>query len=625
MCGICGLIGKIEEKEQILKEMMDRIVHRGPDDAGSYINGDAALGFRRLSIIDLANGHQPMFNETGDIVVVFNGEIYNHAEIRQTLIEKGHIFANNSDTECLLHSYEEYGEEMLSHLRGMFGFAIWDENKKSLFMARDFFGIKPLYYAQVDGTLAFGSEIKSILELPGLEKKVNPEALDQYLSYQYSVLPETFFKGIYRLLPGHCLTYANGEINVRKYWDPTLTPEKKQRTAVIEAELRSCLKDSVEAHKISDVEVGSLLSGGVDSSFILAQANVDKTFTVGFSEDNGRYSEMHLAAELSKELNCANYQKTITAQEYWSALPRVAYHMDEPLADPSAVALFFVNQLASQHLKVVMSGEGSDELFGGYNIYHEPFSLRPFRLIPRGIKAKIAKKLERSPKNFRGKNYIIRGCKTLEQRFIGNAHLMDADEKRSVLLPHIPATEPSVLTAPHYQNSRHLDDVSRMQDIDLRFWLPGDILLKADKMSMAHSLEIRVPFLDKEVFGAARKLAIENKVRKKTTKFAFREVAAECLPEASSQRKKLGFPVPIRVWLKQDEYYNLVKTAFQSDTAAEFFSTDALVGLLDAHYNGEKDNSRKIWAVFQFLIWHKVFFEEFAHFRPVCEKAKQAE
>ncbi|MBQ4153378.1 MAG: asparagine synthase, partial [Oscillospiraceae bacterium] len=351
-------------------------------------------------------------------------------------------------------------------------------------------------------------------------------------------------------------------------------------------------------------------------------ANVDKTFTVGFSEDNGRYSEMHLAAELSAELNCANYQKTITAKEYWGALPRVAYHMDEPLADPSAVALFFVNQLASQHLKVVMSGEGSDELFGGYNIYHEPFSLRPFKLVPRGLKAKIGKKLEQSPKNFRGKNYIIRGCKTLEERFIGNAHLMDAEEKRSILKSHIPATEPSVLTKAAYENSKHLDDVSRMQDIDLRFWLPGDILLKADKMSMAHSLEIRVPFLDKKVFSAAQKLAIQNKVRKKTTKFAFREIAAECLPEASSQRKKLGFPVPIRVWLKQPEYYNLVKDAFQSNTAEEFFSTDALVKLLDAHYNGEKDNSRKIWAIFQFLVWHKVYFDEFEHFRPICEKAR---
>lgn len=611
MCGICGIIGELERREAVLERMMDRIIHRGPDDAGTHVKDEAALGFRRLSIIDLEKGHQPMYNETGDVVLVFNGEIYNHMEVRRELIERGHVFQTDSDTECLVHAYEEYREGMLSRLRGMFGFAVWDSREKQLFMARDFFGIKPVYYSLADGCLVFGSEIKSILEFPGYKKEVNLQALDQYLSYQYSVLPETFFKGIYKLLPGHYLKYKDGKLETYQYWNPALRPEKKQKAADIEAELKESLENSIEAHKISDVEVGSLLSSGVDSSYILANARVDKTFTVGFQEGKGQYSEIEQASALSRELGCENYQKVITPKEYWSVLPRVMYHMDEPLADPAAVALYFVDQLAAEHLKVVMSGEGSDELFGGYNIYHEPSSLRPFKLFPSGLKRWMGGKLEASRSRFKGKNYMIRGCKPLETRFIGNAHMMDREEKRRILAEHIPVTDPTKLTADCYERTRELDDVSRMQYIDLNFWLPGDILLKADKMSMAHSLETRVPFLDKEVFRTARKLAPHNKVNGKTTKFAFREVAAEKLPESTFKKKKLGFPVPIRVWLKQPKYYERVKAAFTSEDAALFFRAGELTELLEAHYRGEKDNSRKIWEVYMFLVWYQVYFHDF--------------
>ncbi len=611
MCGICGIIGEVEHREKVLEQMMNRIIHRGPDDAGTHEKGKAALGFRRLSIIDLEHGHQPMYNEDGDVVIVFNGEIYNHMEVRQELLEKGHVFRNNSDTECLVHAYEEYKERMLSRLRGMFGFAIWDEREQQLFMARDFFGIKPVYYSVIDGCLVFGSEIKSILEFPGYKKEVNLQALDQYLSYQYSVLPETFFKGIYKLLPGHYLKYKDGEVETYRYWNAVLHPEKKQKAADIEAELKSSLENSIEAHKISDVEVGSLLSSGVDSSYILANAQVDKTFTVGFKEGDGQYSEIGQASALSRELGCENYQKVITPKEYWGALSKIMYHMDEPLADPAAVALYFVDQLAAEQVKVVMSGEGSDELFGGYNIYHEPTSLRPFKIFPAGFKRWMGKRLAASRGNFKGKNYMIRGCKPLEKRFIGNAHMMDQEEKRSILADHVPATDPTVLTAECYEKTRGLDEVSRMQYIDLNFWLPGDILLKADKMSMAHSLETRVPFLDKEVFRTASKLAVHNKVNGKTTKFAFREVAAEKLPESTFKKKKLGFPVPIRVWLKQPKYYERVKEAFTGEDAAQFFKTERLVELLDDHYKGVKDNSRKIWEVYMFLVWYQVYFHDF--------------
>lgn len=611
MCGICGFVGKVEEKSAVLEKMMNRIIHRGPDDAGTYEKKEAALGFRRLSIIDLEHGHQPMFNENGDVVIVFNGEIYNHREVRRELEEKGHLFKNESDTECLIHAYEEYKEGMLSRLRGMFGFAIWDEKENTLFMARDFFGIKPLYYSVINGCLVFGSEIKSILEFPGYKKEVNPEALDQYLSYQYSVLPETFFKGIYKLMPGHYLKYKDGQIETYQYWNPMLHPEKKQKAGEIQGEMKRSLEESIKAHKISDVEVGSLLSSGVDSSYILANADVDKTFTVGFKEGHGQYSEIRQASELSAQLGCENYQKVITAKEYWGALPKIMYHMDEPLADPAAVALYFVDQLAAEHLKVVMSGEGSDELFGGYNIYHEPASLKPFKIFPAALKRWVKGKLKASHRNFKGKNYIIRGCTPLEKRFIGNARMMDQEEKRKILADGFPATDPAVLTEPFYEKTRGMDEVSRMQYIDLNFWLPGDILLKADKMSMAHSLETRVPFLDREVFRTASKLALSNKVNGKTTKAAFRQVAAEKLPESTFKKKKLGFPVPIRVWLKQPGYYEKVKEAFAGEDAGLFFKREALLKLLDEHYKGEKDNSRKIWEVYMFLLWYQVYFHDF--------------
>lgn len=614
MCGICGFIGNIEKREQVLKRMMNRIYHRGPDDSGSFFEGETAFGFRRLSIIDPANGRQPMCSDDSSIAVVFNGEIYNHLQLRSELTKKGHQFRTASDTESLLHGYEEYGAELLCRLRGMFAFAVWDNKAQSLFLARDPFGIKPLYYTKYNGCFAFASEIKSLLELPGIQPRLNLCALDQYLSFQYSVLPETFFQGIFRLPPGHYLMYQDGKTELLRYWTPELAPQYRQNTAKEKQHLRQCLADSITAHQLSDVEVGALLSGGVDSGFLLAQSKAKKSYTVSFDEDHGRYSEAERASFLADRLGRVNCQKTISAEEYWAALPKIAYHMDEPLADPSAAALYFVNQLAAQQVKVLLSGEGADELFGGYNIYHEPSSLRPFRILPQKEKQRLYCRLLKSPKHFRGKSYLLRGCLPLEHRFIGNAHLMDAREKRQLLQDDIPATEPYNLTQSTYHKNASQDEVTRMQEIDLRFWLPGDILLKADKMSMAHSVELRVPYLDKKVFGAARLLSRRNKVRGKTTKYLFRKIASEALPRQTSGRKKLGFPVPVRVWLRQPKYYGIVKDAFLSRTAKTYFQTDQLLYLLDAHYRGETDNSRKIWAVYQFLVWHKVYFENFASF-----------
>ena len=350
MCGICGIAGKYYKQKPVIENMMKSIYHRGPDGGGSYIDEDVALGFRRLSIIDLDCGNQPMYNETGEVVIVFNGEIYNYQELTKELQEKGHVFANHSDTECLIHAYEEYHEKMLKKLRGMFGFAIWDSKEKTLFAARDFFGIKPFYYAEVNGNLVFASEIKAILEYPEYKRELNEKALSHYLSFQYSAMDETFFKGIYKLNPGCCLKYKDGKLKVSRYFDPTLAPEKKQDEKAIVQEIKERVAESIEAHKVSDVEVGSLLSGGVDSNYIAAQGHFQNTFTVGFAEDNGRYSEMERAREIADYAGSTCHQKVITPEEYWAVLPKVQYHMDEPLADPSAVALWFVDELAASKL-----------------------------------------------------------------------------------------------------------------------------------------------------------------------------------------------------------------------------------------------------------------------------------
>ncbi|HCT65521.1 MAG TPA: asparagine synthase (glutamine-hydrolyzing) [Lachnospiraceae bacterium] len=606
MCGFCGFTGNLLESELVLSNMMDKIVHRGPDSEGKHIDAKVAMGFRRLSIIDLGFGAQPMYNETDDVVITFNGEIYNYQELREELIEKGHVFKNNSDTECLIHAYEEYGKGMLKYLRGMFAFVIWDAKNETLFGARDFFGIKPFYYAEVDGNLIFASEIKSILEYPGFKKQVNKEALESYLTFQYSVLPETFFKGVYKLMPSHCITYKNGVTDIERYWEPKFEADEAKNFDEFVDEIDSAMQDSIKKHKISDVEVGSFLSSGVDSSYVAACFKGDKTFTVGF--DYAKYNEIDFAKKLSKKIEIDNYSKLISKDEYWDVLPTVQYHMDEPLADPSAVALYFVSQTAAKHVKVALSGEGADEFFGGYNIYKEPDALRPITSLPMPIRKIMGGIAKAIPFKVKGKNYIIRGSKNLEERFIGNAFMFNQKERESILKSFSGKHTPMSITKPFYDKVKDKDDVTKMQYIDIHLWLIGDILLKADKMSMAHSLEVRVPFLDKEVFNVARKLPKKFKVTKQNTKVAMRAAANKYVPDMVAEKKKLGFPVPIRIWLKEDKYYNIIKSAFESNAAKEFFNTNRIMKFLDDHKNGKEDNSRKIWTIYMFLVWHERFF-----------------
>ena len=645
MCGICGFTGQNVDRGQVLTDMMNRIIHRGPDGAGQYMDDEIAMGFRRLSIIDLEGGDQPMRTEDGRLVITFNGEIYNYRELREELKGRGHSFRTRSDTEVLLHGYSEYGVKILDRLRGMFAFVIWDTRKKELFGARDMFGIKPFYYAQAGGSFIYGSEIKSILEYPGYEREVNLEALEQYMSFQYSVLPETFFKGIFRLPAGHYMIWKGGKLRTRRYFDPMLTPVKAkdrekeegrktvgekavgEKAAGEKADSHNCIdgsgagqsahdrlvdeidravQESVRYHMVSDVEVASLLSSGVDSSYVAATFKGAKTFTVGF--DYETYNEIPYAEALSGEVGIRNYSKIISTREYWKEFPKIQYYMDEPLADASAAALYFVDREASRHVKVILSGEGADELFGGYVIYHEPFSLNAYQKIPAGVRRAAAAAVSVLPGHPKGKGFIMRGAKPVEERFIGNANVYTVKLRNRVLRHTTKNSDPKNLTAPYYRRARHLSDTEKMQYIDLNFWLQGDILLKADKMSMAHGLESRVPFLDRGVFTTAKNIPLEEKISRTNTKTAFREAARRYIPEAAAQKKKLGFPVPIRIWLRQDKYYDIVKKAFLSKEAQLFFHTEELMKLLDAHRAGREDYSRQIWTVYTFLVWYRQYF-----------------
>lgn len=603
MCGIVGFADRSKNKKKTIKDMADLIKHRGPDSDGYYTDDYVALGFRRLSIIDLEGGTQPIYNEDKTKLIFFNGEIYNYQELKEDLMAKGHKFTTGTDTEVLLHGFEEYKENLLPMLRGMFTFVIYDINTHELFGARDFYGIKPLYYYLDKKEFMFGSEIKSFLAHPNFKKELNRDMLEDYLTFQYSVGEDTFFKNVYKLRPGHYFTYKNGKLNIKEYYSIKFEPDHTKTEEEWKEEIKSLLEDSIKAHKIADVEVGSFLSSGVDSSYIATASDVDKTFTVGW--DNKNYSEIDYAKELSKMIDVQNISKKISKKEYFDNFANIQYYMDEPLADPSAIALYFVANIASKNVKVALSGEGADEIFGGYNIYHEPYSVSWYYKVPYIIRRFLGI-LVYPLRHHRGFNFIYRRSHKLEDRYVGNAFMFEPSETRKILSYKPKNTTYKDLTREYYEKAKDYDDVTKMQYIDFNFWLIGDILLKADKMSMANSLEVRVPFLDRVLIDTARKIPTEYKIKDGKTKYLFREIAHEILPEKWSNKKKLGFPVPMREWLKEEDTYNLVKDKFAS--ASEFFNTKKIIKLLDDHKNGKKDNSRKIWTIYSFLVWYDEYF-----------------
>ncbi len=602
------------DKEKILKPMMDRIIHRGPDMHGAYADDAVALGFRRLSILDLSDaGAQPMYNEDGSVVVVFNGEIYNFQELREELLKKGHTFASGTDTEVLVHGYEEWKENMVSKLRGMFSFAIWDKKTKTLFCARDPFGIKPFYYTVTkDGGLIFGSEIKSFLEHPDFVKKVNPNALRPYLSFQYAAGDDTFFDGVYSLAQGHYCTWENGEMQKVRYHDVDFAPHDKWSFEETAEKIDDAVNESVVAHRISDVKVGSFLSGGVDSSYITACLLPENSFSVGFApgknDAQDKFNETNYAKELSEMLNVKNYRKLLSAEECFAAFSDIQYHMDQPQSNPSSVPLWFLAKLAREHVTVVLSGEGADEIFGGYDLYVDTPTMKRFKKTPRPIRRALGSIAKKMPA-FKGRNFLLKSAEKPEDWFIGQAGIFTKEEADVVLnSAYQGGNTAEKLAKPYYDRVKDAPELTKKQYIDLNLWLPGDILLKADKMCMAHSLELRVPFLDKKVMALAEKIPAHYNIKGTENKVVFRHAANKTLPDEWANRPKKGFPVPIRHWLREEKYYLVVKEYFKSEYAAEFFSAEKINYLLEMHYQGRANYARKIWTIFTFLVWYKRFF-----------------
>lgn len=609
MCGIAGFMGQVENRADVIRNMTEVITHRGPDSDGFFTDDNISMGFRRLSIIDLGAGHQPIYNEDKSLVLTFNGEIYNYKDLRKELIAKGHKFYTDTDSEVLVHGFEEWKEDMLPKLRGMFGFAIYNTKDNSLFIARDFFGIKPMHYTQIGNDFVYASEIKSILEYPKFEKKFNRKALDSYLSFQYAVPPETFFEGVYCLMPGHYLWYKDGEVETTRYFEARFNPDEEMTEEEAVDRIEKVFENSVNAHKIADVEVGCFLSSGVDSSYVSTYFADQKTFTVGF-DFGEKYNEISWAKNLSEKIGVEHHTHLISSEEFWDAVPTVQYHMDQPLADPSCIALYFVSRLASHYVKVVLSGEGADELFGGYTCYNDPRVFKIYQtIVPHCIRKAIRAICRKLP-DIKGRDYLIRACDKLEERYIGNAFMYDYKQKQELLKDPSIATRPQDLTRKYYYSCRKYDDVTKMQYLDINMWMVGDILLKADRMSMANSLELRVPFLDKEVFKVASSLPTKLRCNKHNTKYAMRKAAVRHMPEATAEKEKLGFPVPTRVWLRDEKYYNVVKTKFKGKTAEKFFNTDVLVSWLDSHFSGKEDNSRRVWTIYVFLVWYDIYFDE---------------
>lgn len=614
MCGFIGFMNtpEITDCPGVIRAMADRIIHRGPDDADYYVDETISLGFRRLSIIDLEGGRQPILNEDGSKALVFNGEIYNYQSLWEDLEKKGHIFTTKSDSETILHGYEEYGKEILQKLRGMFAFVIWDKKAQKLFGARDIFGIKPFYYYQKNGQFFFGSEIKSFLSHPAFEKELDEERIPEYLSYEYIPNEKTIFKNVYKLPGAHCLEYEKGKLKTERYYRFQYQPEEDKTLEYWEEAITREFSESVAMHQISDVEVGCFLSSGVDSSYVVKEISKGtkkvKTFSVGYEEE--KYSELPYAQDFSSVVGVPNISNKVSADEFFDAMPEIQYFMDEPLPNPSEIPLYFLAKNARKYVKVVLSGEGADELFGGYPMYLQGGHFQQYcKKVPRPIR-KLAGAIAKHCPEFKGKHFIVRGAMEPYQRFMRANYVFQSEERQKFLKRPITSALPEEYSKRYFEEVSHLDEPTQLQYVDMHTWMIYDILLKADRMSMANSLELRVPFLDKKMLELS--IRIPSRFRAdcatETTKKALRSAAIKQLPERTANKKKLGFPVPLSDWLREDKYYEKVKRAFQSETAEKFFVTKELLALLDAHKAGKALNMQKIWSFYTFIIWYEEFF-----------------
>lgn len=609
MCGLCGFAGS-EFDQAGLDRMVDTMVHRGPDDRGVAYFGSAGLGFRRLSILDLKGGHQPMSGEDRHVVSVTNGEIYNYRQLRETLEAQGHVFRSDSDAEVVPHLYEQGGiDHVVQELRGMFAVAVLDRRTQSMYLIRDHFGIKPLYYTVGSHGLFFASDVRSLLASGRVAPSVNTDALWHYLTFQYVPDPQTMFSGIWKLPPAHYLSWRDHHVDLTRYWSMTYDPDPRLTLPELAEAIHQTLKDSVARHMMSDVPRGAYLSSGIDSSAVVAflrQHQELDTFSIGFGKDQGEIEELEFARETAQILRTRHHEVVVGAAEYRDLLPQIIAAQEDPVADPSAPALYFLAREARRYVTVVLSGEGADELFAGYPIYAEPSALRVFDYLPGSWRRALGRAAGVLPTGIKGRGFLVRGSMRLEERYLGNAKIFSEKEKAE-LVPWVYAENPDpywTVTAPHYQKTVGLDPVSRMQTIDGHTWLPGDILMKADKMSMAHSLELRVPFLDVEVFQLAARIPVAYKVGRGTTKLALREAMSRELPPAIQRRPKLGFPIPIRHWLKH-QLRDFSQDMLLSSDHLPHFNRRAVQSLLDAAPGTVFNQDRKVWALLVFALWHQ--------------------
>ena len=624
MCGLLGILsanGNAADFVPALQRALPCLHHRGPDEAGTWQDGDLAFGFNRLAIIDIAHSQQPLRwgpeDEPDRYAMTFNGEIYNYIELREELAQLGYVFDTEGDGEPILVGFHHWGAEVVNHLRGMFAIAIWDTKDRSLFLARDQFGIKPLFYATTDAGTVFSSEKKAILEMAeelDLDLSLDRRAIEHYVDLQYVPEPESLHKGIRRLESGCTATITpGGELVEKRYFTPRFpiqsVPKGKEQDLF--DRIARVLEDSVEKHMRADVTVGSFLSGGIDSTAIATLAKRHNpnllTFTTGFEREG--YSEVDVAAESAAAIGVEHIVKIVSPEEYANAIPKIMWYLDDPVADPSLVPLYFVAAEARKHVKVVLSGEGADELFGGYTIYKEPLSLAPFEKIPTPLRRGLGRLSRVLPDGMKGKSLLERGSMTMEERYYGNARSFNFEQMQRVIPWARREWDHREVTAPIYAQSRNMDPVARMQHLDLFTWMRGDILVKADKINMANSLELRVPFLDKEVFQVAETIPHDLKIANGTTKYALRKAMEQIVPPHVLHRKKLGFPVPMRHWLAGDELFGWAQDTINESQTDEIFNKKAVLEMLNEHRAGASDHSRRLWTVLAFMVWHGIFVE----------------
>lgn len=617
---MCGFVGFIDENDQtydhraVIVAMADAIAHRGPDSEGYFEDGRAALGFRRLAIIDLAGANQPLYNENRSLVLVFNGEIYNYRELRRQLIAAGHAFSTQGDAEVVLHGFEQWGEAVLDRLRGMFAFALYDTATGELFCARDAFGIKPLYYAAEGDRILFGSEIKGLLAHPHARRSLNERRLAHWLCMEYLPDEETLFEGVRKLPAGHWLRWRNGRAERGRWFVPRFAPDAGRSLKESAEAIEAALRESVAAHAIADVDVGCFLSAGVDSSLVAREAArimEARTFTIGWGE--GRFSELEAAATFARATGLPNEGRILDAEQFFASVPAVQYAMDEPLPNPSAVPLYHLCAMAAESVKVVLSGEGADELFGGYPYYQECLAFAPYMTVPAPARRALAAAARHLPEGTHGRRFLMRGAHPLPERYIRLEYNFPWAEALDLLAPELgarcaAAPTPWELAAPLFAEIE-ADEITAMQTADILTWMQQDILLKADKMSMASSLELRVPFLDREVFALASTLPASQRVGRRETKIALRAAAARTLPQATAAMPKQGFVTPLAQWLQEEPWHSQVREVLNSERARRFFRTDRLNALLDEHQRGPRSHMKKIWSAYCFLNWHEQYFD----------------